>query len=377
MRDLSKAVRWLEKANTTMFNHFGIKCVLYIVENQYQEVEGGVFKQKRRSFPLETIFFDAFPEMYQKLLGYIKAKLVSHKSEIRLALIFKKYSKNKQLKTELRVNQMKSNSASRDAYQLAVNREESVLFDQTDQDTEEEKITYAARPRSNTQLDSNANLESSAQMHLDPTDKVKTIRLIDKTRRAFSISIESSKAFELAIRKPRNKLKHQITRFRAWIYSTYLLLMKHHGSPTNSKDLNYVFALFAAVLTIDILLLINFTLHIFIPKTNFNEFGWLFFFVFFGIPYLSPLIAFIAAMSGNDQLLKTTGNMNSMMICFNIPLTLGFMFIHNDDPIYYLLLAFMVFVKVCLSGVSAKVRMFLINPRYSKNQEKLSKILVR
>jgi hypothetical protein len=208
MRDLSKAVRWLEKANTTMFNHFGIKCVLYIVENQYQEVEGGVFKQKRRSFPLESIFFDAFPEMYQTLLRYIKAKLVSHKSEIRLALVFKKFTKNKQLKTEMRVNKMKTNSASRDAYQLAINREESVLFDETDQDTEEEKITYAARPKNGFQLDSSANLESTAQMHLDPTEKVKSIRLIDKTRRAFSISIESSKAFELAIRKPRTKIKH-------------------------------------------------------------------------------------------------------------------------------------------------------------------------
>ena len=70
--------------------------------------------------------------MYQTLLRYIKAKLVSHKSEIRLALVFKKFTKNKQLKTEMRVNKMKSNSASRDAYQLAINREESVLFDETD-----------------------------------------------------------------------------------------------------------------------------------------------------------------------------------------------------------------------------------------------------
>ena len=66
------------------------------------------------------------------MLEYIKAKLVSRKSEIRLALVFKKYTKNKALKTELRVNQMTTNSASRDAYQLAVNREESVLFDETD-----------------------------------------------------------------------------------------------------------------------------------------------------------------------------------------------------------------------------------------------------
>lgn len=272
---------------------------------------------------------------------------------------------------------MKTNSASRDAYQLAINREESVLFDETDQDAEEEKVTYAARPRTNTQLDSSANLISSVQMHLDPSNKIKPIRLIDKTRRAFSLSIESSKAFELAIRKPRNKVKHSITRLRAWIYGIYLLLMKHHGSPTNSKDLNMVFALFAGILTFDILLLINFTLHIFIPVTNFKAFGWPFFFVFFGIPYLSPLIAFTAALTGNDKLLKTSGNMNSMMICFNIPLTVFFQFLKGDDPIYYLLLATMVFIKVLLSGVSAKVRMYLSNPRYSKNQEKLSKILIR
>ena len=149
------------------------------------------------------------------MLEYIKAKLVSHKSEIRLALVFKKYTKNKQLKTELRVNQMMTNSASRDAYQLAINREESVLFDETDQDAEEDKITYAARPKQVSGLDSSANLVSTAQMHLVPSNKVNPIKLIDKTRRAFSISIESQKAFELAIRKPRKKMKHEVTRIRA------------------------------------------------------------------------------------------------------------------------------------------------------------------
>jgi hypothetical protein len=79
--------------------------------------------------------------------------------------------------------------------------------------------------------------------------------------------------------------------------------MKHHGSPTNSKDLYMVFALFAGFLTVDVLLLINFTLHIFIPVTNFSKFGWAFFFIFFGIPYFSPLIAFVAALTGNGKLL--------------------------------------------------------------------------
>jgi len=38
------------------------------------------------------------------------------------------------------------------------------------------------------------------------------LKLVDKTKRAFSISIESSKAFELAIRKPRMRLRHRCLR---------------------------------------------------------------------------------------------------------------------------------------------------------------------
>jgi hypothetical protein len=130
-----------------MFNHFGIKCVLYVIENQYQEVENGVFKQKRRSFPLESIFFEAFPEMFETLLRYIKSKLISHKSEIRLALVFKKYTKTKKIRTGMRIQSMKDSASSKNAYQLAVNREESVLFDDTDRDQEDEKITHVARPK--------------------------------------------------------------------------------------------------------------------------------------------------------------------------------------------------------------------------------------
>ena len=106
MRDLYNVVRWLERANKAMFNHFNIKCVLYLCENQYTEVENGVFKQKRRSFPLETIFFDAFPILYASMLRYVKARLSSHKSEIRFALVFKKYSRSKTIGTQLRIQMM-------------------------------------------------------------------------------------------------------------------------------------------------------------------------------------------------------------------------------------------------------------------------------
>jgi hypothetical protein len=38
MRDLTKTVRWFERANKTIFHQFGLKCVLYVIENQYTEV---------------------------------------------------------------------------------------------------------------------------------------------------------------------------------------------------------------------------------------------------------------------------------------------------------------------------------------------------
>lgn len=108
---------------------------------------------------------------------------------------------------------MKDNSSSRDAYQLAVNREESVLFDDTDKEQEDEKISVVQRPEN--RAETSTNLDTMIDIHNDPTKKSKTIKLVDKTRRAFSISIESSKAFELAIRKPRTKFKHKFTRVRA------------------------------------------------------------------------------------------------------------------------------------------------------------------
>jgi hypothetical protein len=90
--------------------------------------------------------------------------------------------------------------------------------------------------------------------------------------------------------------------------------MKHFGSPTSTNDLNIVFALFSAVLTLDIMLLINYTYHLFTPKANFNTFGWPFLLLWPLIPYLSPLIAFLGAFLGSNDLLKMAGSMNSMML---------------------------------------------------------------
>lgn len=78
----------------------------------------------------------------------------------------------------------------------------------------------------NQSVTSNATLTSTVEMTKDKSGKKKQIKLVDKTKRAFSISIESSKAFELAIRKPRKKVKHILSRIKGMIYAVYCLLLK-------------------------------------------------------------------------------------------------------------------------------------------------------
>lgn len=103
--------------------------------------------------------------------------------------------------------------------------------------------------------------------------------------------------------------------------------MKHTGSPSNFKDLNLVFALFAAILTIDIIVLVSYTFHLLLMINVADKpgFGWVTLaFCLFGAPYFSPILAILASCTGNDQLIKTMGNMNSIMIAINVPLTLFF-----------------------------------------------------
>lgn len=188
-------------------------------------------------------------------------------------------------------------------------------------------------------------------------EKVKTVKLVDKSKRAFSTSIESSKAFELAIRKPRRKTKHQIVKIRSYIYGIYLLFFKHIGNPPDYRDSTWFLVAYSFVLTLDFMLLSNFFLHIILPITNFWKFGWTFCLVFFGLPFIAPFLAFYSALTGSIQGMKSLGNVNSYIILCNIPLTMLLSLIMNnhDTPSNLLMLTLMIAVKIGMSGISAKV----------------------
>ena len=97
-KDLAEVIDWIEMGNKTLFNPLDTKATLYLFENSYQAVEGGTFKQRRRSFPMESIVFETFPEMFDSLIRFVKTKLMARKSEIRLGIVFKPYSDEKKKK---------------------------------------------------------------------------------------------------------------------------------------------------------------------------------------------------------------------------------------------------------------------------------------
>ena len=99
------------------------------------------------------------------------------------------------------------------------------------------------------------------------------------------------------------------------------------------------------------------------------------FWFYFGVPYFSPILAIMTAYTGNHEYLEVMGNMNAIMIMFNIPLTIVMSIIWDEDPLYYLVLILMVMLKVIISALSAKIRHYMINPRFQSNAKKLEKIL--
>jgi len=103
--------------------------------------------------------------------------------------------------------------------------------------------------------------------------------------------------------------------------------------------------------------------------------GWPFLFVYLGVPYISPLLAIVSAWTASYNLIKTMGNLNAIMIMFNIPLTVLLSWKNGEDPIYYLVLFLMMAMKVMISVLSSKVMHYMTNPRFCANDVKLKKIL--
>jgi len=131
----------------------------------------------------------------------------------------------------------------------------------------EKKLNY--RPANRSTDDMSESLMSESQMEtsqvmIHGTDIQTEVRIIDKSKRAYDISLESTKALEKALLKDKKRCKHTCARTKSVFYSTWILMFKLHGIPPTIR-LNTLFLLFSIMLAFELILTMIFMLHIFNP----------------------------------------------------------------------------------------------------------------
>lgn len=152
--------------------------------------------------------------------------------------------------------------------------------------------------------------------------KTKTeVKIVDKNKRAYDTSVESTRALELVLQKDRKRCKHNCARTKSVFYSMWILLFKMHGMPP-VHGLNLWFLGFAMAIAFELLVTAVFLLHILHPLSNIIEFGLPFLLVLPGLTIVAPLWGLLGTVMGSASMLKTYSNLNATMVMFNYPLTI-------------------------------------------------------
>ena len=189
--------------------------------------------------------------------------------------------------------------------------------------------------------------------------KSSTIKIFDKSIRAFDISPSSTEALVLALKKDRRSCKNSCTRFKSIFYSIWLLIFKANGKPAGRCANPIWNLLFSLTLTWEILLTVAFLCHIGSPVRNWTTFGIPFVLILPGLVFIAPLYGVLAVMMGSAPMLKTYSTMNVCMMMFNYPLTLAVMIYLRQQGFYIGMLVLLMLNKILLSVFGAKVRQFL------------------
>lgn len=155
------------------------------------------------------------------------------------------------------------------------------------------------------------------------------VKIIDKSKRAFEISYDSSRALELALKKDRKKCSNCCVRIKSVFYSAYLMYFKSSGKPPGTS-LNAWFLLFSLVFSAEVLLTLVLLFHFVTPIQNLYLVGVPFLLVLPALPLIAPLWCFLAILFGSATMLKSYSNMNSTMLLLNYPLTLIVMLITKE-----------------------------------------------
>lgn len=111
-------------------------------DNSYEEVQGGTFRQQRRSLPLDALVFDAFPDMYESVVSFVQTKLLVKKSEIRLGLVFRPHNlqKNQRMRDRIRKVIQQQRSMREALLDIDLGSQTEHLFVSDDEDDEDERL---------------------------------------------------------------------------------------------------------------------------------------------------------------------------------------------------------------------------------------------
>jgi len=148
------------------------------------------------------------------------------------------------------------------------------------------------------------------------------VKIIDKSRRAYSFSLDSTRAFTSSLKRPRKTCGDRCTRFRAFFYSLWLMLFKHHGKAPGKSGLYTIFFAFAFLVALDLCLLMAMLGHIFGPMRNVKTIGVTFLLTYPFVAIFAPFCGVAGCITGWPSLLKSQSGMNAACVLVNYPATI-------------------------------------------------------
>ena len=211
--------------------------------------------------------------------------------------------------------------------------------------------------------------ESSVFIH--GTNTSKQVKIVDKSKRAFEISNESTQALELSLAKPRDSCKFKCQKLRGTMYALWTLLFKHHGLPPKKGSRYPYFLAYAFFVAADLLLTVVYCVHVFSPLSNFQILGLPFLLLLPGMSLFGPLLGVVGSFCGSPGALKLQSSFNCTAVLVNYPVTLAVMLWSGSDPFYMAVLILLWLNKITLSYTGSKIRQHWLNPGFSKNHEKI------
>jgi len=274
------------------------------------------------------------------------------------------------IQTQMQVNKAlgKATAATANIGQLYVSDEEDE-DDDVNNGNLRQMNNAASADEENKQVNLSEHLmeDQEVYVHGGPKFHTEYVKIIDKSRRAYSFSLDSTKAFEMSLKKPRNGCGDRCTRFRAILYAIWLLIFKHHGRAPGKNGLYAIFFCFSLCVALDLVLVCSMVNHLTGPISNVFSVGIPFLFVYPLIAVLAPLYGMIGCIAGSADCLRTYSMMNSTCVMVNYPATLFVMWYLSDEPVYICVVALLFLIKIPLSFFGSKVRNHLENPGYIEN----------